>query len=117
MDEELRRIATENVSNRRKAGIIAMITGLIVLIMFIMVLSSEFQNMNWIAGTILVFVVGFKMAFSFEKKVIGQKTAVDLELERLKALYPEEKLVLPKIDEDELKLREMVRRSNREDKL
>ena len=115
MDEDLRRIAVENVKNRRISGIIAVVTGLLALVMFIMALASEFQNIYWAIACAIVFIGGFKIAFSYEKKVIGRKTAVDLELERLKDLYPDEKLVLPKIDDDELKLREMVRRSNKED--
>lgn len=115
MEEPLRKIAAENVSNRRKSGLAATLMGVISLPMFIMVLKTEFQNIYWIIGTIGSFALGFIIAMHYEKKIVGKKTAVDLELERLKNLYPSEKLELPKIDEDELKLRDVIRRSNRED--
>ena len=115
MEDELKRIAVENVKNRNRSGIISVITGVAALSFFIMALSSDFQNYYWIAATIITFVVGFYIAFQYEGKVIGKKTAVDYEVERLKSLYPEEKLELPKLDESELKLKEMIRRSNRDD--
>ena len=115
MEDDLRRIAEENVANRRKAGIAAVLMGVIVLPMFIMVLSTEFKNVYWILGTAVVFIVGFAVSMHYEKKIIGKKSAVDLELERLKALHPDEKLNLPEIDNEELKLREILRSNNHDD--
>jgi|GEM_PF-5039889 len=80
-----------------------------------MALTSDFENVYLIAVTALVFIGGMFIAFRYQNKVIRKKTAVDHEMDRLKALYPEEKLELPKIDESELKLKEMSRRSNRDD--
>lgn len=115
MEENLRRIAEDNVANRRKASIAAIIMAVLTLPMWIMVLSTEFQNFYWIIGTALAFVIGSWTAWHYQKKVIGKKSAIDIELERLKALHPEEKLKLHEIDEAELKLREMIRNSNRDD--
>ena len=115
MEDDLRRIAEENVANTRKAGIAAIIMAVLTIPMWIMVLSTEFQNIYWNIGTALVFVIGSLVAWHYQKKVIGKKSAVDIELERLKALHPEEKLQLHEIDEAELELREMVRRSNTDD--
>ena len=115
MEDYLRSIAEENVTNTRKAGIAAIIMAVLTIPMWIMVLSTEFQNIYWIIGTTLAFVVGSLVSWYYQKKVVGKKSAVDIELERLEALHPEEKLKLHEIDETELELREMVRRSNTND--
>ena len=84
MDEELRRIAEENVANSRKAGIAALLMAVVTIPLWIMVVTTEFQNIYWIIGTALAFVVGSLVAWHYQKKVIGKKSAVDIELERLK---------------------------------
>lgn len=115
MEEEIRRIAEENVTNRRK-GIIALIAMLIVsTIFFVISAETNFQNNYSIFGLVATIIIGFITIHHYDKKIIGKKTAVDIEVERLKSLHPDEKLELPVIDDDELKLREMVRKSNRDD--
>lgn len=115
MEEEIRRIAQENVSNRRK-GMIAMIAMLITsFIFFAICAETNFQNNYSIFGLVATVIIGFTLIRHYDQKIIGKKTAVDIEVERLKSLHPEKKLELPKIDDAEMKLREMVRKSNRDD--
>jgi len=115
IDDDIRRIAIENVNNRKKAGIIAIVTGIVSLVLFVNVLIDDFQNPLWIIATAVTFILGMYFAFKYERKIIGKKTAVDYEVERLKNLYPEEKIELPEIEESELKLKEIIRKSNREE--
>lgn len=112
MEDELRRIAIENVKNRNRSFTIAIVSGIVALAFFVKSLINDFTNMYWLAAAIITFIVGMYFAFQYEKKVIGKKTAVDLEVERLKSLYPEEKLELPKMDTEELKLKEIIRNRN-----
>jgi len=51
IDDDIRRIAIENVNNRKKAGIIAIVTGIVSLVLFVNVLIDDFQNPLWIIAT------------------------------------------------------------------
>ncbi len=117
MEDDLRRIAIENVKNRNKSGCISVMTGLFTIVLFVISIETDFKEPVWWILSILIFTVGISIGFHYQNKVIGKKTAIDMEVERLKALYPEDKLELPKIDDAELKLKEMIRRSNRDDML
>lgn len=77
--------------------------------------EPKFEYIPSIIAFVLISIIGLYIAHRYYSRVIGKKTALDYEVEKLKALHPEEKLQLPKIDDAELKLREMVRKSNHDD--
>ena len=115
MEDEIRRIAQENLDNRKKEGIAASITVVITITFMIVAFETKFQAPIWWILMILSMVIGIPMIRKYSNKIIGKKSQLDIEVDRLKALYPDEKLELPKIDDAELKLKEMIRRSNRDD--
>ena len=112
MEEEIKRIAKENISNRNKGGSIMAATIILTFCFFAYSMESNFKHIPSTLGSILIPLIGFYIAHRFYSRVIGKKTALDIEIERLKSLHPQEKLELPEIDNAELKLREMVSRSN-----
>ncbi len=112
MEEEIRRIAQENISNRNKGGIGLILSIIFFILFFAYSVESNFEYVPSIVGSIIVPLIGFYISNRFYNRVIGKKTELDYEIERLKALYPEEKLALPRIDNDELKLKEMIQNSN-----
>lgn len=115
MEEEIIRIAKENISNRNKGGAVMFVSIVLFFVSFVYSVETNFEYIPSILAFVLVPTIGFYIAHRFYSRVIGKKTALDYEVERLKALHPEEKLQLPEIDDAELKLREMVRKSNRDD--
>ena len=115
MEEEIIRIAKENISNRNKGGAAIILSSLLFCVFFALSVETNFEYIPSIIGFVLIPTIGFYIAHRFYSRVIGQKTVLDYEVERLKALHPEEKLQLPKIDDAELKIREMVRKSNHDD--
>ncbi len=115
MEDDIRRIAQENINNRKKGGIAALVMVIVALLFFVISIETNFENIYTILGLVLSMIIGFPIIIHYDRKIIGKKTALDIEVERLKALHPNEKLELPEIDESELKLREMVRKSNRDD--
>lgn len=117
MEDDIRSIAQENITNRRKGGVAAISMLVFALVFFVICAETQFQNVLPIIGLILSLLIGFPIIIYYDRKIIGKKTALDKEIERLNALHPEEKLELPKLDDEEgeLKLREMIRRNNRDD--
>lgn len=96
-----------------------MISSFITIVSFIIIFAycveTNFENFYAIIGLLVILLVGFSAIIKYDRKIIGKKSAVDLEVERLKSLYPEEKLELPEIDQSELELREIIRNRNSQD--
>tara|TARA_B110000037_G_C16943680_1_gene433846 strand:+ start:106 stop:459 length:354 start_codon:yes stop_codon:yes gene_type:complete len=115
MEEDLRRIAQENLNNRKKEGIAALITIVFTITFMIVAFVTKFQAPIWWILMILSMAIGFTIIRKYSNKIVGKKSELEIEVDRLKALYPDEKLQLPKINDSKLKLKEMIRRSNRDD--
>lgn len=106
-EEEIYKIAEHNVRVRNRSGLIAFFGVFLFLILFLYAILNE---KVW-----PVFIIVPELAFTFwfifhqEKKIIGKKTAVDIEVEKLKAAGFETK------DEKPLELKEIIKEYKEED--
>lgn len=109
MDEHIEQIAKENIRNRKIMTYVAVLSVMLFCIFFAYSVETNFQNIISVVAFVLFPILGLFVIKNYQKKIIGKKTALDHEIERLKSLIPKENLELPQLDESELKLKESIR--------
>ena len=106
MDDELYKIAQHNLKIRRRTGIVAVISTIIFLSLLIYATRLEEAPILLLVLAFGQIFVALWYIFKEERKIIGRKTALDLEVERLK------KQGVTKEDAEELELKQIVKRYN-----